>query len=126
VFFYNDAAVMLPESKFELNSLLQMMQENPAYKIRLHGHTNGNYHGKIIVMGETKNFFSLTGSKNTQGSAKDLSQARAEIIKDYLVSNGIEAGRIEVKAWGGKRPIYDKHSANAKRNVRVEVEILEH
>jgi outer membrane protein OmpA-like peptidoglycan-associated protein len=116
---------MLPESKYEINSLLQMMQENPAYKIRLHGHTNGNYTGKIIVMGENKNFFSLTGSKSTQGSAKDLSQSRAEIIKEYLVANGIDGSRVEVKAWGGKRPIYDKHSANAKRNVRVEVEILE-
>jgi outer membrane protein OmpA-like peptidoglycan-associated protein len=125
VFFYNDAAVMLPESKFELNSLLQMMQENPQYRIRLHGHTNGNYHGKIVLMGTEKNFFSLDGSKKTTGSAKDLSEARASIIKDYLVANGIEGSRIEVKAWGGKRPIYDKHSANAKKNVRVEVEILE-
>jgi len=125
VFFYNDAAVMLPESKYELNTLLQMMQENPAYRIRLHGHTNGNYRGKIVLMGDNKDFFSLNGSKKTSGSAKDLSRARAEIIKDYLVTNGIDASRIEVKAWAGKRPIYDKHSANAKRNVRVEVEILE-
>jgi outer membrane protein OmpA-like peptidoglycan-associated protein len=125
VFFYNDAAIMLPESKFELNSLLQMMQENPMYRVRLHGHTNGNYHGQIIVMGDNKNFFSLDGSKRHSGSAKDLSQERAEIIKDYLVANGIDASRLEVKAWGGKRPLYDKHSANAKKNVRVEVEIIE-
>jgi outer membrane protein OmpA-like peptidoglycan-associated protein len=125
VFFYNDAAIMLPESKFELNSLLQMMQENPSYRIRLHGHTNGNYHGKIIVMGSENKFFSLDGSRKTSGSAKDLSRERAEIIKDYLVANGIDASRVEVRAWGGKRPLYDKHSANAKRNVRVEVEIVE-
>ena len=124
VYFFNDAAVMLPESKYELLSLLQMMQENPNYRIRLHGHTNGNYHGKIIQMGPEKNFFSLTGSKNTTGSAKDLANERAETIKEYLVANGIDAGRIEIKSWGGKKPIYDKHSANAKKNVRVEVEIL--
>jgi outer membrane protein OmpA-like peptidoglycan-associated protein len=76
-------------------------------------------------MGSEKNFFSLDGSKKTTGTAKDLSKARAEIIKDYLVANGIDDTRIEVKAWGGKRPIYDKHSANARKNVRVEVEILE-
>jgi outer membrane protein OmpA-like peptidoglycan-associated protein len=125
VFFYNDAAIMLPESKFELASLLQMMQENPSYKIRLHGHTNGNYQGRIILLGENKNFFALEGSRNASGSAKELSEARADIIKQWLVSNGIDQSRIEVKAWGGKRPIYDKHSANAKKNVRVEVEILE-
>lgn len=125
VYFYNDAAVMAPQSQFELNSLLQMMQERPGYRIKLHGHTNGNYNGKIIKMGPDKNFFSLDGSVSTIGSAKDLSYNRAEVIKEYLVANGIAADRIEIKAWGGKRPLYDKRSVNAKKNVRVEVEILQ-
>ncbi|HEX6224389.1 MAG TPA: OmpA family protein [Chryseolinea sp.] len=125
VYFYNDASVMLPESKYELNSLLQLMQENPKYRIKLHGHTNGNYHGKIITMGPDKNFFSLAGSQQRAGTAKELSYDRAEIVKAYLVTQGIEADRMELKGWGGRRPIYDKNSSNAKRNVRVEVEILE-
>jgi outer membrane protein OmpA-like peptidoglycan-associated protein len=125
VYFFNDAAIMSPESKYELNSLLQMMQENPGYKIRLHGHTNGNYHGKIIKLGPDKNFFSLEGSVSGVGSAKDLSYNRADIIKEYLMANGIAGDRVSIKAWGGKRPLYDKHSANAKKNVRVEVEIVE-
>lgn len=125
VYFYNDAALMLPESKFELSSLLQLMNENSRYKIRLHGHTNGNYTGKILTVGPEKNFFSLDNAKQGVGSAKDLSRNRAEVIREYLISNGIDASRMEVKAWGGKRPLYDKNSANAKRNVRVEVEILE-
>jgi outer membrane protein OmpA-like peptidoglycan-associated protein len=124
VYFYNDASVMLPESKAELTKLLQMLNENPHYRIRLHGHTNGNYHGKIIAMGPEKNFFSIDGSVNSIGSAKDLSYNRAGVIKEFLESNGIEPSRIEVKSWGGKRPVYDKHSVNAKKNVRVEVEIL--
>ena len=116
---------MLPESKYELNSLLQLLQENPKYRIRLHGHTNGNYRGKIISMGADKNFFSLTGSVQRSGTAKELSYDRAEIVKEYLVSQGIQSDRMELKGWGGRRPIYDKNSANAKRNVRVVVEILE-
>lgn len=125
VYFYNDASIMLPESKYELNSLLQMMQENPKYRIRLHGHTNGNYHGKVLSLGPDKNFFSLDGAKEGIGSSNELSYARADIIKEYLIANGIQADRMEIKAWGGKRPLYDKHSVNAKKNVRVEVEILE-
>jgi hypothetical protein len=124
VYFYNDAALMQPESRYELNSLLQMMQEVPSYKIMLHGHTNGNYHGKIITAGESNNFFSLEGSKNSVGSAKDLARNRAETIKKFLVTNGISADRVSIKSWGGKRPLYDKHGVNAKKNVRVEVEIL--
>jgi outer membrane protein OmpA-like peptidoglycan-associated protein len=125
VYFYNDAAIMQPESKYELNSLLELMQENPKYKIVLHGHTNGRYHGKIIVMGETKNLFTLSGSKEMSGSAKELSGKRAEAIREYLVANGIAADRVGIKAWGGRRPLYDKRSPNARKNVRVEVEITE-
>jgi outer membrane protein OmpA-like peptidoglycan-associated protein len=124
VTFYNDASIMMPESKTELTSLLQMMLENKNYRIALHGHTNGNYHGKIINRGPSNDFFSLTGSSQSVGSAKDLSENRAEIIKDYLVANGIDATRIEVKGWGGKKPLYDSKSVNAGKNVRVEVELL--
>jgi outer membrane protein OmpA-like peptidoglycan-associated protein len=125
VYFYNDAALMLPESKYELNSLLQLMNESPGSRIRLHGHTNGNYSGKILTVGPEKNFFSLDGAKQGMGSAKDLSRDRAEVIKQFLISNGVDASRMEVKAWGGKRPIFDKNGANAKKNVRVEVEMLQ-
>lgn len=125
VYFFNDAAIMLPESTFELNRLLQMMQENPNYKIVLHGHTNGNARGKIIKVGPSKNFFSLSDDvRNEIGSAKDLSRERALVIKDWLVSQGVDAARMEVKAWGGGRMIHEKESANAKKNVRVEVEVV--
>jgi len=125
VYFYNDAAIMQPESRYELNSLLELMQENPKYKIMLHGHTNGNYHGKILVTSDANNLFSLSGAHEKRGSARELSKQRAEAIKAYLISNGIAAERIGVRAWGGRRPLYDKHSPNARKNVRVEVEITE-
>jgi len=126
VFFFKDAAIMRPESRYEVTSLVEMLNENPKYRIKLHGHTNGSAAGKIISMAkESTNFFSLTDTKDGFGSAKQLSEERAEIIRDYLVSNGIDAKRIEIKAWGGKRPLQDKHSTRAQENVRVEVEILE-
>lgn len=125
VYFFNDAAIMQPESKYELNNLLEMMQENSHLRIKLHGHSNGNHAGKILSPGEDKNLFSLTGAMEGFGSAKELSFKRAEVIKDFLVANGINADRIELKSWGGKRPLFDKNSANARRNVRVEVEILQ-
>ncbi|MFZ5971426.1 MAG: OmpA family protein [Bacteroidota bacterium] len=126
VYFYNDAAVMMPESKSELNSLLELMQENPNYKIKLHGHTNGNASGPIITRGPSNDFFALTPDvKKGFGSAKELSGARAETIRDWLLAQGISGDRVEVKAWGGGRMLHDKHSVHARRNVRVEVEVLE-
>lgn len=116
---------MRPESRFEVNSLMQMLNENPKYKIKIHGHTNGNAAGKIISMDSSNSFFALTDTKEGYGSAKKLSEERANVIKEYLISEGIHAHRTHVKSWGGKRPIHDKMSNRAQENVRVEIEILE-
>jgi outer membrane protein OmpA-like peptidoglycan-associated protein len=126
VYFFKDAAIMRPESRYEITSLLDMLKENPNYKIKIHGHTNGKANGKIISLEEgNTNFFSLSKTREGFGSAKKLSEERAEMIKDFLVTNGIDAARMQIKPWGGKRPIHDKHSTRAQENVRVEIEILE-
>lgn len=125
VFFYKDAAIMRPESKFDLDGLLAMMNDNPKYKIRIHGHTNGSAAGKILEVGESGDFFSINGAKEGNGSAKKLSAKRAEVISAWLAKQGIDPSRMSTKAWGGKKPIYDKLHTQAHANVRVEVEVLE-
>jgi outer membrane protein OmpA-like peptidoglycan-associated protein len=126
VYFYNDAAIMKPESKYELNCLLDMLKQNPSYIIKLHGHTNGNSPGKIIKLKpDDDHFFQITSNnEEVFGSAKELSLERAYTIKRYLIAHGISADRMTVKGWGGKKMIYNKNDPLAKRNVRVEVEII--
>lgn len=124
VFFFKDAAVMRPESRYEVNNLLDLLVENPTYKVMIHGHTNGNATGKIIRMDTPGNFYTLTGTKQGFGSAKQLSEERAIVIREFLVNSGISPERMQIKAWGGKKPIHDKHSVRANENVRVEIEIL--
>lgn len=124
VYFYDASAIMTPDSEYDLNSLLLYMQENPTRKVTLHGHTNGDYKGKITTMGPSKNFFALTSdvvSKN--GSAKDLSYERGAAIKEWLISKGIDKNRIDVKSWGGEKPLYPTKGEEAKKNLRVEVEV---
>ncbi len=129
VFFFKDAAIMQSKSKPELEDLHAMMKENHKMKIKLHGHTNGNSHGKVIHLGESDNddFFNIKSPKHveTMGTAQKLSLYRAETIEHYLLSKGIDQSRVEIKGWGGKKMLHDKHSAQANLNVRVEVEILE-
>lgn len=126
VYFFNDAAIMLPDSKYQLNSLLQLMKDNPTMKIILHGHTNGNGRGKIIYMGASQDFFAITKDVvSGTGSAKELSEARAETIKMFLVDQGISDARVNVKGWGGSRMIHDKSSSYARKNIRVDVEVAE-
>ncbi len=57
VYFFRDAAIMRPESQYEVGELFTMMSDNPKYKIRLHGHANGNASGRIITIGEERTSF---------------------------------------------------------------------
>ncbi len=126
VYFYNNAAIMKPESKFELNSLLSMLKENDKLQIKIHGHTNGNAPGKIIKLRpDDNNFFEVTPNNlEGTGSAKELSKERAFTIARWLIDQGIDGKRMDVKGWGGKKMIYKKTDAMAGKNVRVEIEIL--
>jgi outer membrane protein OmpA-like peptidoglycan-associated protein len=103
-----------------------MLNENPKMRIRLEGHTNSNSRGNIIYVGPSKNYFALAKDKKTEsGSAKELSEARAEVIKSWLVDQGIAGDRIETVGWGGTKPIYDSKSNLARKNSRVELVVLE-
>ena len=127
VYFYIDAAIMKEESVYQLNQLLDMMNEDPKIKIRIHGHTNGNSMGEVLHL-DTGNtdFFSLNGDhKKTTASAKKLSLYRAYTIQRWLMDQGIAEERMEIKGWGGKKMIYDKLDSQAHKNVRVEIEVIE-
>jgi outer membrane protein OmpA-like peptidoglycan-associated protein len=126
VYFYNNAAVMKPESKFELNSLLSMLKENEKLEIKIHGHTNGNAAGKIIkLQPDDNNFFEITSNNiEGMGSAKELSKERAFTIARWLIEQGTDGKRMDVKGWGGKKMIYKKTDSMAGKNVRVEIELL--
>lgn len=126
VSFFNDAAIMTPSSREQLMGVLDMLNESPQMRIRIEGHTNGNSRGDIIFMGPSKNYFALSRDQNKEkGSAKELSEARAAVIKQWLVDQGIADTRIETQGWGGSKPIYDSKSHLARKNSRVELTVIE-
>ena len=127
IFFYDDASVMLPKSTYELDQLLELMQENKKIKVKIHGHTNTSKLGKILYLDKgDKNFFRLTAkNKEIFGPAKMLSKKRAETIKMYLESKRITDDRIETEGHGGSQMLYPNTHPLAFKNKRVEVEILE-
>ena len=125
VSFYKDAVIMLPRSQEELNELVTLMSSNPNYKIKVHGHTNGNNKRKIIALGKNRNYFEMQGSEQKNGTAKELSKQRAEAVRDYLVEHGVEKSRMEIMGWGGLNMLVGENSSSAKLNDRVEIEILE-
>ena len=127
VFFFNNSSVMRPNSKETVESLVVFMNNNPDIRIRVHGHTNGSLDGKIIKMGDdSKEYFRVLPKEHewTNGSAKALSDYRAQSLKKYMVDHGIDSDRIETKGWGGKRLKYYRKKNQANQNFKVEIEIL--
>lgn len=125
--FYNNTALFSPGSERELDELVAMMEENPDYNVRLHGHTNGNQARDIVTLGSSTDFFTPhTSNAKTHGSAKELALHRAELVKAYLASKGIDVARISTKGEGGTQMIVDPSGTLAGMNDRVEVEIRKH
>jgi outer membrane protein OmpA-like peptidoglycan-associated protein len=128
VHFFRNASILRPASKNELDQLVILLKENPRYKIRIHGHCNGTQDRESYLMGTSTDFFAMDPktNKKTTISAKDLSEARAESVKSYLVKQGIDPERIATKAEGGKIPIYPESGTLAQYNDRIEVEFTKH
>lgn len=127
VSFYKDAVIMLPRSQEELDELFNMMQSNPNYKVKIHGHSNGSEKDKrrIVTLGKTNNYFDIKGSDHRNGNSKDLSKWRAEAVRQYLMDHGIAKDKMEIMAWGGTNMLVGEASPSAKLNDRIEIEILE-
>ena len=127
VSFYRNSVIMQPQFKDELDGLVDLMKENVNYKVRIHGHCNGNESRDIVTLGtSTKYFESDPGNVRKTGSAKELTELRAEATRRYLDSQGISTERILTKGEGGKMMVYPQTSVYANYNDRVEVEILRH
>lgn len=122
--FFPNTAILQPEAQNELDGLVQLLKENEKYKIKIHGHVNGEGARDFVSKGSSTEFFTTsTDNLKENGTAARLSQLRADIVKEYLVSQGIAEKRITSKGEGGKQMIYPRNSTLASRNDRVEVEI---
>ena len=66
-----------------------------------------------------------TDSKGTDASNQKLSVRRAEAVKAYLVSKGIEKNRVYTEGKGSKQPVADNKTVEGRaKNNRVEIEVV--
>ena len=103
-FFDFDKAVLKPEGKAKLDDLV--------------GKVKGINLEVIIAVGHTD-------SVGTDAYNQKLSVRRAEAVKAYLVSKGIEKNRVYTEGKGEKQPVADnKTSEGRAKNRRVEIEVV--
>lgn len=122
IYFHPNTYALKDGSEEILYYLANFMKENPNVRIEIQGHTNGNRRVR-----RNKLYRNLGPEWNYTGSAKKLSQYRAEVLKEWLVKQGVEHDRIEPVGYGGDRMIIKdpKTMKQAMKNIRVEVHIIE-
>lgn len=104
IFFDTGKWDLRAESTAELKRLIQILKENPNMVIEVSGHTDN-------VGNEQKNV--------------QLSQNRADAVKNYLQNNGIAASRLSSKGYGQSKPVAANNTEEGRQtNRRVEFSIL--
>jgi OmpA-OmpF porin, OOP family len=99
-----DKAVLKPEGKARLDDLVGKLK---AVNLEV-----------IIAIGHTD-------SIGTKAYNQKLSVRRANAVKAYLVSKGIEANRIYTEGKGETQPIADNRTKEGRaKNRRVEIEVV--
>ncbi|GMV15640.1 MAG: OmpA family protein [Polyangiaceae bacterium] len=102
--FDTGKATIRPKSKPVLDEALKVLRDNPDVRIEVSGHTDD--------VGDAK--------KNVE-----LSQKRADAVKEYFVSQGVDAARITTRGAGPDQPIADNKTAEGKqKNRRIEFKLL--
>lgn len=104
VFFEYNKYALMDKSKVELDNLVKFLKENPEVSGEVSGHTDN------------------IGDKARN---QKLSQQRANSVRDYLVSHGIDASRLVYKGYGDAQPAASNDTDEGRaKNRRIEFKIL--
>jgi outer membrane protein OmpA-like peptidoglycan-associated protein len=104
IFFETDKFELLSYSQSELERLITFMTKNTTTQIEIGGHTD---------------------SEGSETHNNQLSQNRAKAVYDYLVSKGVEAGRLTFKGYGESAPIESNDTPEGRaKNRRTEFKVV--
>jgi outer membrane protein OmpA-like peptidoglycan-associated protein len=103
VLFASGKSELLPAAQLKLNTVADaLMQQDPDSKMVVEGHTD---------------------SQGGEAYNQDLSQRRAQTVRDYLVGRGVASDRVTAQGFGPSRSIADNKSPEGRANNR-RVEII--
>jgi outer membrane protein OmpA-like peptidoglycan-associated protein len=93
---------LLPGARGKLDQVAEALKNQADHKMIVEGHTD---------------------SQGNESSNMELSQRRAQAVRDYLVSRGVPADIISATGLGQGRPVADNRTAEGRQNNR-RVEIV--
>jgi OmpA-OmpF porin, OOP family len=104
IYFDFDKTTLKKESFTELNKVVEFLNQNSSVEIEISGHTD---------------------NKGSDDYNANLSQGRSQSVVDYLISQGIDTGRLTAHGYGESKPV-DTNDTDEGRanNRRVEFTIL--
>ncbi len=104
VFFETNKYELQKESFPELNRLAEFLKTNPTVKIEISGHTDN------------------VGSESYN---KNLSQQRANTVKQYLISQGCNKNQLISVGYGESKPVETNATEEGRaKNRRVEFKVI--
>ncbi len=87
-----------------LDQVVTLMNRHPGIKLEIEVHTDNQGNAAALLL---------------------LSQARAQVIMNYLINRGVNAGRLTAKGYGGARPVASNSLWLERRfNRRVDFRII--
>jgi len=104
LFFATASATLEQSSLTELEQLVKLMEGSPALRLEISGHTD---------------------SDGSASFNQKLSEARAQAVKDHLLTKGVDPGRLVAVGMGNAQPVAPNDSdANKAKNRRTEIKVL--
>jgi len=105
IFFEFDSDKLKEESIIELIKIKSFLIQNPKVSIEIGGHTDNS---------------------GTEQYNLTLSEKRAKAVVDYLISTGINSGRLSFRGYGFSVPVGDNNTEEGRaQNRRTEFKITE-
>ncbi len=106
IYYDLDKAEIRPDAAQELDKLVKILKDNPGIRIELSSHTD---------------------ARASDAYNQDLSQRRAESAVEYIVSQGIDASRLEARGYGEQQLLIENAQTEEEHQVnrRTEFKVIE-
>lgn len=103
--FTTDSADLNAEARGRLAEAVAVLRQNPEMRVRVEGHTD---------------------SRGAESYNQSLSEKRANAVMQYLIGQGVSAGRLESRGYGESSPIASNDTAEGQAtNRRVDFAVIE-